>query len=228
MGTPLVRLAHSHTALKDFENCPLAYYHKRVVKDVKDPPSKYAQDGEEIHKHLELAVRDGTPLPDRPVGGENLQRYAPLVSLIRSKGQVECEVEIALTRELTPTTWFATDAWLRGKLDLRVMSSPTKVWIGDWKSGKRKPDFDQLELFFLMALAANPEIEEATCSFLWLKTDAIDSETYTKSDAPDLWAKHLGRIKKIERCVEAENWPARPSGLCNYCGYQPHCIYGKR
>lgn len=215
-------LAHSYSSIKDYEQCPLKYQQQRIVKSFKNPPNQYSAHGERVHKDFENHVRDGTPLPP------DLIKYAPLLAKFIGR-EVSCEREVVLTEELKPTTWWAPDAWLRGKLDLYVRLTSTTAAVFDWKTGKHRPDFDQMELFALFVWAHDPEIQEVRTALIWTQCDKMDTQTYTReADANRLWAKHLGKIRKIYESVEKDVWPAKPSGLCGYCGYQPQCVYGRK
>jgi len=58
-----VRLNHSYSAFKQFDNCPLRYYRQRVLKDIKDEMGEAGLEGDRQHKALENRVAFGTPLP---------------------------------------------------------------------------------------------------------------------------------------------------------------------
>ncbi len=214
-------LSFSYSALKEFEQCPLKYQKKRITKEFVEEQTSWATYGEQIHKAFEDYVREGKPLPnDVAYFSTLLDKFKPY--------KVECELEVVLTEELTPTTWFAKDAWLRGKIDLMVWMSPTKVLVYDYKTGARRPDFDQLEMFALFVFQLYPEVETVSSGFIWTKDKALDTQTFTRAECNALWAKHLGRIRKVYQAHESDIWPAKPSGLCKYCGWKPNCAYGRR
>ena len=93
----------------------------------------------------------------------------------------------------------------------------TQAIVLDWKTGKRRPDFSQLELFSLQVFTHRPEIERVSTKFIWLKEGKADGEVYNRSQMPNLWTKLLTRIRRIEQAAEVNVWPAKPSGLCPYC-----------
>ena len=217
-----MKLSHSYSAIKDYDNCPLAYQQKRVVKSFKDCQNQYSIHGERVHKAFENHVKLGEPLPPE------LEKFQPLLAKF-SGMKVQCEREVVLNEDLKPTTCWAPDAWLRGKLDLYVEINPTTAFVGDYKTGSHRPDFDQMELFALFVWAHEPEIEEVRTALIWTKDKKLDSVVYTReADANRLWAKHLGKIRKIYESLEKDIWPAKPSGLCGYCGYKPNCVYGRK
>lgn len=216
------KLSFSHTALKDFENCPKAFHHKRVLKDVAFIQGEAAKWGETVHKHFEDRIKLGTPLP------VTLTNFEPMLAQFDGK-RTEVELKMCVNERLQPTDWFADDAWIRGIADAMVWLSDDHLWIGDWKTGKRRPDFAQLKLFSLMVWQHYPEIQKCTTSFVWVKDKAIDTETFERSHANKMWEEVITKIRRVYKAEEAGNWPAKPSGLCNYCDVKKQigCIYAR-
>ncbi len=215
-------LSFSHTALKDFDNCPKAFQHKRILKDVAFVQGPEAKWGEEVHKHFEDRIRDKTPLPF------TLESYEPLLSTFDGK-KTEVELQMCVNEQLKPTDWFAPDAWLRGIADVMVWLDDSTVWIGDWKTGKRRPDFGQLELFSLLTWQHYPEIQTCKTSFIWTKDKAMDTEVFERANSNAMWEKVVSRIRRVYKAKEADNWPAKPSGLCGWCDVKKQlgCQYAR-
>ena len=218
-----MQLSHSFSSLKLYENCPLRYYNQRVIKSVVDKGGEASQYGERVHKYLEDHLKDGAPLPPEvsPVEGA-----VAAVRRLVGDGDLYIEKELTLNKNLQPTGWWAKDAWVRSKLDVLILRDVTAFNL-DWKTGKRRPDFTQLELFALQVFAHYPYIEKVTGAFVWIKDVAMDKETYDRADVPKLWEAFLSRVNRIEQSLEHDNWPARPSGLCNYCPCKPTCAYAR-
>lgn len=215
----MTKLAHSHSAIKMFENCPKQYNHVRIRKDVKDSMGEAAMWGVRVHEELEARLRDKTPLPAESA------KYEPYCAAFEATpGELLVEQEITLNQDLNETGWWDADAWLRSKLDVAVLNG-SKAVIADWKTGKHRPDFSQLDLFALMAFKKFPDVHHIKASFIWLKPQKMDSKVYTRVDAPALWNTLLGRIRRIEEAAEHDNWPARPSGLCPWCPAKGICEY---
>ena len=102
---PTKPFAWSYTALTGFENCPHRHWRTKVVKDIADPPGDAALFGQRAHKALENRVKDKTPLP------ESMKHYEPYCKRFEGvPGQVIVEHQIALNKQLKPTSWFAKDA----------------------------------------------------------------------------------------------------------------------
>lgn len=220
----MTKLAHSYSSLKMFENCPKNYYHQRIEKSVKDPGNAVTAYGERIHKSLELRLGEGAML------GREAERYEALcasIEKIAAGGVLTVEEEMTLNQSLEPTGWWDADAWLRSKIDVLVRNGPDAIMF-DWKTGKRRPDFDQLELFAVQVFKHYPEVQRLKATFVWLKEMKMDHETFTRLDMPAIWGKILTKITRIEGAQAADNWPAKPSGLCNWCPCKSFCEYANR
>ena len=212
-----MRLTHSFSALKMYENCPKRYLHQRVLQEVQDEGGEASIYGVRVHESLEHRLQSNTKLP------EESERYEPLCQTIESMGgEVFVEKQVALDDNLTPTSWESPNAWLRSILDVLVILD-NKAVIMDWKTGKRRPDPTQLEIFALQIFKHFPDIREVTASFLWLKTMDIDTEIYTRDDTQEMWARLLARLQRIYNSLEEDNWPAKPSGLCRFCPCRHFC-----
>jgi hypothetical protein len=218
----MTKLAHSFSALTMYENCPQRYYRQRIKKDVKDLGSKASEEGQRIHKMLELRLTDGRELP------EELQSVELLCSKIESApGELLIEEELTLNDELKPVGWFDKDAWFRVKVDVLLINGSTAVVL-DWKNGKRKVDYFQMESTAANIFMHYPEVETVKTSLIWLKTMATDPEIYTKKEHfHSSWESIYERVSLIEKSLEKDEWPAKPSGLCSYCPAQTSCKYAK-
>ena len=213
-------LTHSYSSLKQFDTCPKRYYHQRIEKSVKDEGGEAALYGEQVHKALEDRVKDKTPLP------KALEKHEELcVSLESVPGaEVHAELKMVLTKDFTPTGWWDGDAWIRSKLDVAIVKGK-HVAILDYKTGKRKPDPFQLDLFALQAFCHYPEAETAHATFIWLKDDATDTFKYSRKEVPRLKQNMTYKIARVEAALENDNWPAKPSGLCPYCPCKDFCEF---
>jgi hypothetical protein len=217
-----VKLSHSYSALKMFENCPLRYFKQRIEKSVVDKGGEASLYGERIHKLLEDALKGAAP-------GDEILAYVPILDTIRAKAegaQILAEQEYTLNAQLVPTGWWDDDAWIRSKLDVLVLFEKRAVMF-DYKTGKRRPDFNQLELFALQVFSHHPSIDIVSTGFIWLKDFSTDRETYHRSQMPALWQSLLARIRAVEKAAETNIWPAKPSGLCPYCPARKTCPHAR-
>ena len=199
--------AWSYSALTAFETCPRKYYHTRVAKDIREPESQALTWGNAVHKALELRVANNQPLPT------GMTQWEPLVSKLTSRGEVVTEKSIALDKELSQVDWFDPSVWVRGKLDLTIHQDDTLVVL-DYKTGSPKSDGSQLQLFAAMAMAVYPEVDRVKTGFVWLKTNGLDVNQYTRDEAPSIWSRFAPRVAKLEEAYETNTWPEIRSGLC--------------
>lgn len=216
-------LRHSYSALKQYENCPKRYYLQRITKAVKDVGGEASIHGDRVHKDLEARVKDKVALP------ASLAEHEPTVVALetlalRRGATLEAEVEITINDKYHPTGWWDDDAWLRSKIDV-LMCAGSDAVILDWKTGKRRPDFTQMDLFALMVFLTRPQINRVVTSFYWLPERASDKRVYTRDEEGALIVKLTTMVTRIEKSLREENWPAKPSGLCRYCPANKICEF---
>lgn len=220
-----IRLAHSYSAIKQFENCPQRYYRQRILKNIKDEGGEASKYGERIHEMLERRLRDNDDLP------QEAAHYEPLckgVEKLAQGGELHVEKELVLNDNHEPTGWWDKDAWLRSKLDVLVLKGNDAV-VMDWKTGKRKPDFFQMEIFAGQVFKHFPEVQRVKTTLVWLKDMKMDSETYDRrTDSLGIWGGISSATSRIEQALYFDNWPARPSGLCGWCPAQSTCKWARR
>jgi CRISPR/Cas system-associated exonuclease Cas4 (RecB family) len=218
-----MRLSHSYSSIKLYENCPLRYFRQRIVKDVIDEGGEASKYGERVHAFLETRLKENTLLPQEVAHYESL---CSSVERIAQGGELCIEKELVLTDNLTPTTWWEPDAWLRSKLDILVITGEIAV-VMDWKTGKRNADQFQMQLFAAQVFKHYPEVTRVKTSLVWLKDMAMDTEVYYRSGVNTIWAEVMKRIQRINDSLEHDNWPAKPSGLCRYCPARHNCDYAR-
>lgn len=210
----------SYSALTAFETCPKRYYLTKVAKKITEPPTDATIWGNKVHGCLEARLRNGTPLPDY------LKPYETLVKKIAAReGKCIVEERMTLDRNLRPTTWQAGNAWCRGIIDVGVVGSDRATLL-DWKTGKRKPESDQLKLFAGFAFAHYPWINTVNTGFIWLKENKVDKETFTREQVGHIWTEFIPRVKRMELAYSENKWPAKPSGLCrSWCPVGAECEF---
>ena len=221
-GHTAMRLSHSYSSIKLFENCPLRYYRQRITKDVVDEGGEASKYGERIHAFLENRLK-GSGLD------AEIAQYEPLclsVEKLARQGELYIEKELVLTDNLTATGWWDADAWLRSKLDVLVIVGDEAV-VMDWKTGKRNADQFQMQMFAAQVFKHYPDVQRVKTSLVWLKTMEMDTNTYMRSSMNAIWAEIMKRIQRIHSSLEHDNWPAKPSGLCRYCPCRHDCDYAR-
>jgi hypothetical protein len=206
-------LAHSYSAVKDFEGCPRRYHEVRILKKFKSQDTEATLYGTAVHKAFEEYIRDGKPLP------EQFKSFEPFVAPLKQvKGDIRCEQKMAVRADFTPCDFFAPDVWFRGVPDFLAVNK-TKARVADYKTGKsaRFADPDQLELMAAMVMAHHPEITHVSGILLFVVAKEVVKAEFTRKDLPAIWSKWAGRASMIESAVEHGAWGAKPSPLCRFC-----------
>lgn len=202
------QVAWSYSRLSAFETCPRRYYLTTVAKKVSEPQTAATMEGNAVHKALADYLSIGTPLPQKWAS------YTPYAKRIRdTPGKRLVEEKFALTADFKPTTFFAKNVWMRAIIDAGVVGEKSAA-IFDWKTGKRKVDQSQLQLFALTTFTIFPHVERVQTGFVWLQDKLVDSETYQREQVPDMWRGFLVRVERMERAHEKNQFPPNPSGLC--------------
>jgi hypothetical protein len=208
------KLAWSFSALSVFETCRKKFYHLKVAKDVKDGDSEAASEGKAKHEALYNYVFKDKPLPI------NMRMYQKVADAYKSrKGRVDDiqgELKLCLDDKFQPVEWFAKTAWVRAILDLLLVRGNVAVLV-DWKTGKRKDDFTQLELAAAILSQYMPELEEFHLIFEWLQDGERSKQVIKKDDLKQVWTNFLPRVNEIEEARKTTEFPASPSGLCGWC-----------
>ncbi|MBT7005042.1 MAG: hypothetical protein HOA06_10055 [Chloroflexi bacterium] len=201
--------AWSYSALNSYETCPHRHYRQRVKKDITEPEGEALKWGNEVHKALELRIRDGIALP------KTMQKWEPMVAKLLSRtGDSIAEQELCLNEQLAATGWWDKDAWVRAKVDYMLVDG-NKALMLDWKTGKPKPDHDQLTLFAAFVFHHYPQIDTVTTGYVWLAhKNKISTAGFERSDLPDMWAEFLPRVRRFNIAYEQDKWEKKPSGLC--------------
>jgi hypothetical protein len=215
-----MNFAWSFSALSMFEQCRKKYFHIRVKKDAKDDDSQWAGDGKKQHDALKKRVIDGVALP---IELRHLEKMASRFA--DSPGEKRGELQLAINAKFEPVGWFDNDVWCRAIIDLLIIRDTTAVII-DWKTGKRKDEFDQIKLAAAVLSCHMPEITDFKLAYLWTKNKQMSPLDMAKTNMPDVWADFLPRIDEITEAMKTTEFPATESGLCAYCPVR-HCPHHK-
>lgn len=209
----------SYSSLKHFEQCPKSYHAQRVAKTHKqDDTAEYLTWGNKVHKELEDRINIKTPLPSY------LEHLEPVIASFEAQAKTGkvfvAELEFAFRKDWTPTTYWADDCWTRGKVDVMLIGKDDAI-ILDWKTGKRRPDFGQLE-YYALALGMIG-ITKIKAYFAWIKTKQFDSTYIDEKIIRHVKQLFTDRAGVLERSFETGEWPARTSALCAYCPVVQDC-----
>lgn len=204
-------LPWSHSSLSDFNNCPRAFYEKRVAKSVKEERTEALIWGERVHKAFEDRLKSGVVLP-----AELQDHEGYLTRLQRRPGTSATEQKIALDRTFRPCSFFAPTVWFRGVIDYQKLDG-TKALLVDYKTGKPHSKFQQLKLFALYSFMQNPLLEEVSVVYYWTTTKTETGEDYTRDQMPELWQEFIPSLKQYAEAFKTNTWQPRQSGLCGWC-----------
>lgn len=213
MSKPYV---HSHSGIKDFEQCPRKFKATRVLKLYPFEQSEASRYGDEVHKALELHVNQQVPIPEKHL------RFKPVVeALLRKPGRHKAEVAYGVTRDLKPCGFFDKNVWLRGKADHTVIDDEDFLGrVVDWKTGKNKyPDLDQLVLMSLFMFAHNEHLRQVNSALVFLLYDDLKKMTMLREQVEKQWWKVRERTARVEAAMAADQYPPKPGPLCGWC---PH------
>ena len=215
-------LPWSHSALSDFNNCPKAYHHKRVLKDVVDPPNEAGMWGDYVHKEFEKYLKAWDAYTSNPyVLPADLEQYRVyLDALAMFPGKMHVECRYAITKHLAPCDFFAKDVWCRCIIDVLHIDGE-RAHVLDHKTGKRKMDARQLKLCALMVFLPHPEVKVIKVGYAWLKEHTSDYEHYVRTGMDELWNEFVPDLTSYSYAARNMLFGPRPSGLCNgWCPVQ--------
>ena len=112
------------------------------------------------------------------------------------------------------------NVWWRGIADLAIVNGNSAKVI-DYKAGKsaKYADKDQLELMALAVFKHFPDVTKVDAALLFVVAKAFIKGSYSRADAPALWAGWLQRYNKIPAAKANGVWNPKTSGLC-----KAHCV----
>lgn len=209
-----MKVKWSHSALKDFENCPRRYYEVKVLKNYPTPETEQIKYGKELHKAAEDYVRDNTPLPV-----QFLFVKPTIDALLTKQGRRYPEHEMALTETLTPCGFKDENVWVRGIADLLIVDDDNlTAWVVDYKTGNNKyPDVGQLELMSLMVFANFPHIRQVNSALLFVVKESMVKYKMSVDDVPAAWQRYRERVAKLAACHSNNVWNPNQTPLCGWC-----------
>lgn len=215
-----IPISMSFSKLNTYENCPKRFYYTYVAKDALPiVETEQMQRGTRIHSSLELYGRSG----DEQYLTRESHKFKGIVSRINGgNGDKYYEYQMSITKDRNPCDWDSVSLWLRGIADVLVVDGANAVCL-DYKTGKPKTDTTQLMIFALLTFCHFPEVESVASSFLWLANDTYTSVEYKRKWADSYWESLEQRINKVHKSVLNDDFPTRPTKLCNWCLAQKIC-----
>lgn len=204
-------VAWSHSRISTFKKCPKQMYETAIAKSVPFEQSPAMLEGDRVHKMLDARVSKKVPFPH---GYTYLEPIARVVDTV--PGQTFTEMRMTLSPNLTPTGYFAPDAYVRVIIDVAKVRDH-EAWLGDYKTGKVTMDQEQLKLFSAVAFHHWPDVTKIRASYIYINHKVIDGADYTREDLPRMWEELLEEPARLQECAASNNWPARPGRHCRWC-----------
>lgn len=204
-------VAWSFSRIVSMETCPRKHWHLNVQKDLKEPESDAMAEGTATHTAFKEYLKSGKPLP------LHLRHHGAVLGKIAAlPGEKVVEQQLALDANWKMTDWFAKDAWLRVISDLSQLNGKSAI-VWDWKTGKVKDDFTQLQLNAAVTMHLAPEIDTVKMGFYWTKAQKISPKDMARAELPEFWGKMLGRVQVYQSHFDQNNFPPRPNPFCKGC-----------
>lgn len=203
--------AWSFSRLKDWTQCPFKIKCSAIDR-LPQPETPQMLGGKRVHKAAEDYIK-GVRKDVDPA----LKHFANDLQQMRCAGAM-AEVQVAFAEDLQPANWFGSNAWLRVIYDVFIANDDASCYVGDWKSGKQRPeDKEQLELFALSVFLSFAEVKTVHTELLYTTTGATLPQTFERQELDDLKAKWFGKAAPM--LADTEFLP-RPNGLCGWCHYR--------
>ena len=208
-----MKLTHSYSAIKQWENCPRQYHEVRILRKFKSQETDATRYGTEVHKSLEDYLMEDKPIP------EQFSQFEGFANPIRHMaGTILCEQKLGIKRDFSPCDFFDPDVWFRGVPDVLVLNGNT-ARVLDWKTGKssRFADTAQLELMAGMVFAHYPEVQKVKGGLVFLVARDFIKADYTRDQFAEIMSKWAGKAATIEAAVESKVWNPKSGPLCRFC-----------
>lgn len=214
-------IAWSFSALEQFRNCPRQYQAEKVTKEVPYKETPQTKQGKWLHKMFEDYLGKNRALPPE------LLEFKPMLDRLKQTWpNVQAERKLAINAKFEPVEYFAKDTWCRGQVDAWSIDGEL-CRVADWKTGKRKYDYDQLLLMALLTMCTFPQVQRVKAGFFWTQEKAFDVEEFHRKDWHSHWERFLPDVTRLQRAMDLNVWQEQPSGLCNgWCPVQT-CAYWK-
>lgn len=208
--------AISSSDIENYEGCPKRWHLKRILRDerFKFHVTEAITHGNLTHERLERYVKYDEVLPD------HVLYLVPFFAYLREQGYtLYAELEVAITKDWQPTSFWAKDCYLRGKVDLIALKDTTAIVV-DYKTGKEKnaryKDDTQLQIYSAVLMSVLG-LTEVSSYFFWTATQGSDKHSLTTETFEDVKADITRRIDRMKDAYDNEQFPARTSPLCGWC-----------
>lgn len=206
-------VAWSFSRIKRYRKCQLqSWFMDYCPKQFKvvEPPNPIFEKGKKWHKDMERSILGLAGLPP------HLTALQPVADVIKNMPQVFVEKQMAFTVDLKPTGWFEDDVWCRVIWDAAGKDGKV-LHLVDWKTGKPRPDEDQLELFAASGFRMFDDVEEVHTYFVFMEHQKYTHDVFKRSMEDHIWMKFGEEAEQIALSLENGNWEQNPGKHCDYC-----------
>ena len=199
-------LPWSFSSYSAYQTCPRQFYEVKIAKNWIEEQSEAVLWGNTVHKAFEDNIKVGTPLPP------TVQRFEKVLdSYKRLPGEAHAEIELAFTKDLTPTGFWDEDAYCRGKGDLVKVNGNKSANI-DWKTGKESDARIQGDIIKLCMASKYPYFEQYEVIFVYLFKGGATRTIYRPKE--QRLVQLYEDIADLEEAEKSMHFPPTPNGLC--------------
>jgi CRISPR/Cas system-associated exonuclease Cas4 (RecB family) len=212
--------AWSFSRYKAYEQCP-AFYKFKHLERRPEPQGDAAAHGEVVHKGADDYVSGKLKQMPEELSKTNFQEDFQILRKI----QAQCEQEWAFNAEWRKVDWFASDAWLRMKVDTHFLTEERKnslrittVNIIDFKTGKLREEHElQRSLYAIGGFIVYPDAKIVRAQHWYIDSGEIMEDLYSPKHFEQLQKAWLLRIKPM---INDTRFIPRPGNYCRYCAYR--------
>jgi putative RecB family exonuclease len=226
--------------------CPLLF-HYRYVEKIEEPETMpEARVGKAVHLALEHVLQGASMEEavsearkqlegDREAArfdslGAGIEAFLGRMGQFRRRRRVHRELveyTLAVREDLTPTQFYAGDAFYRGIVDAAFLFDDDSLAVLDHKTGERRPQStigEQLEGYAVLAAAAFRNVRRIWLGVHWVADHVVDWAAPVS--VSEIQARFVPAVlNNIEAAaLAAEGGPRpNPGPWCEWCTYRSIC-----
>lgn len=201
----------SYSGLKVFKQCPRLWESRYLLKE-KPPKSKAADRGTAMHDLLEKFFKGEIQFPH---GDPTLNKWRRFMEYLTTFSP-SAEMELAVKKDWSETTFDDPDAYYRGKADLSHEEDQGETLaVYDWKSGRIYDDHPEQGLTYI-SLTVKKEYARYRTKFVYLDLPLqVKNNEYTAEQRDQHIISLREDIEKVRTC---EDFTPTPSpNACKWC-----------